>query len=155
MRQRLETEPGIKSERIPGPEHEPPQALQPGMRAHRGHKLFTDTLSSFVFDNEDIRQPGERRKISHDPRKTNLLPRLINTKTQRMVQGAVYRLRRHALCPITALAEKPMDQFPVQPRRIVRNQQRRLMYLVCFVCFHGNKKAPPALPAGPGNFQRD
>ncbi len=67
MRQRLETEPGVKSVRIPRPEHEPPQALQPGMREHRGHELLADTLSAIVLDDEDIRQPGERGKIASRP----------------------------------------------------------------------------------------
>ncbi len=83
------------------------------MREHRGHKLFADTLPAFGFDDENIRQPRERRKIGHDPRKTNLLSRLIDAKTQRMVEGAVHHFRRHTLCPITALTEKTMNQLPV------------------------------------------
>src|SRR5690349_3891936 len=76
IRQRLETEPGIESKRVPGPEHEPPQALQSRMPEHRGHQLLADTLSALVFDDEDVCQPRERRKIGHDPGKTNLLARL-------------------------------------------------------------------------------
>src|SRR5690348_2905083 len=152
VRQRFKTKPGVKAVRVSRAEHEPAQALQSGMRQHRGDQLFAQTLPPFAFLDEDIRQPGKRRKIGHDPCKTNLLSRMINAKTQGMVEGAVHRFRGHAPGPITALAEKTMDLLPVQPRRIVGNQQRIFMY---FTGFHGNKKAPPVLPAGPENFLRD
>ena len=54
------------------------------MGNHGGHQLFANSKTALLFDDEDIRQPGKRRKICNHPGKADLPVRLVNSKTQRM-----------------------------------------------------------------------
>jgi hypothetical protein len=54
------------------------------MRQHRRHQPLAQSPSALFFDNEDIRQPGERGEVRNDARKTDLASGALHAEAKRM-----------------------------------------------------------------------
>jgi len=76
----------------------------------------------------------------------------VNAKAQRMINGALHDFPRHARRPISAFAQKTMDERAIERGSIVRDQD---VFVADFVGIHKTKNPLTLRPAGFAKFQFD
>lgn len=79
------------------------------------HKPFPQAAPAMVFKDENITQPGKSGIIGNYTGKPDLFTSLVNTKTQRVLDGSLNDLQRATLCPVGALTQVLVDAGDIEP----------------------------------------
>jgi hypothetical protein len=120
------------------------------MPNNRGDEFFPEAATASWLDYKNIRQPGERRAICYDTGKTDLLLFLKHAKTERVPNGTLDNVDRHVFGPVTAFAQKGVNQWDIQPGLVVGYDDVAFSY---FVWFHKTKNPAGWTSGALKNFQ--